>query len=41
MNTMYIINIFEIKFENKKICLKMAAKTSFVTLCDNALSYGI
>ena len=29
------IYIFEIKFE-KKFCLKMAAKTSFVTLCNNA-----
>ena len=31
------IYIFEIQFERKKkICLKMADKTSFVTLCNNA-----
>ena len=30
------INIFKIKFEKKIFCLKMAAKTSFVTLCNNA-----
>ena len=31
------IHIFEIKFEKKKIfCLKMAAKTNFVTLRNNA-----
>ena len=29
------IYIFEIKVE-KKICLKMVTKTSFVTLCNNA-----
>ena len=30
------IYIFEIKFEKKIFCLKMAAKTSFVTLRNNA-----
>ena len=30
------IYIFEIKFEKKLFCLKMAAKTSFVTLHNNA-----
>ena len=30
------IYIFEIKFEKKLFCLKMAAKTSFVTLRNNA-----
>ena len=28
--------IFEIKFEKKKFCVKMAAKTNFVTLHKNA-----
>ena len=30
------INIFEIKFETKLFCLKMVAKTSFMTLGNNA-----
>ena len=30
------IYIFEIKFEKKLFCLKMAANTGFVTLCNNA-----
>ena len=30
------IYIFEIKFEKKLFCLKMATKTSFVTLRNNA-----
>ena len=30
------INIFEIKFEKKLFCLKMPAKTSFVTLRNSA-----
>ena len=30
------VYIFQIKFENKLFCFKMVAKTSFVTLCNNA-----
>ena len=30
------IYIFEIKFKNKLFCLKIATKTSFVTLRNNA-----